>query len=226
MKFHWPFIAALALLAGCATPAHAQRDGFVNVSLLAPGVVVDMRYAGSNNFIGRPIRGYEAPVCWLSQAAAEALAQVQRDLEAFGHGLKVYDCYRPQRAVNDFVAWADDPNDRVNAARFYPHVAKSDLIPQGYIASRSGHSRGSTVDLTLVDAEGRELDMGGEFDFFDPRSWPQDASITPEQRANRMLLRLAMQARGFRPYDKEWWHFTLENEPYPDTYFDFRVSAR
>lgn len=226
MKLKLILGVGLFWLAGCATPVQAQQDDFVTIQSVAPGVVVDMRYAGSNNFMGRPIRGYEAPVCWLSRPAAEALAQVQIDLEAFGHGLKIYDCYRPQRAVNNFVAWASDPRDRVNAARFYPNVAKSDLIPQGYIASRSGHSRGSTIDLTLVDANGRELDMGGEFDFFDPRSWPLDASITSEQRANRMLLRLAMQAQGFRPYDKEWWHFTLQSEAHPETYFDFPVRSR
>lgn len=188
------------------------------------GLAVDMRYACVNNFIGRPITGYDAPICVLTREAADALAAVQTDLAQSGLGLKVFDCYRPARAVAAFVAWAEDPNDRAQEARFYPRVDKSRLIPEGYIAARSGHSRGSTLDLTLVDASGRELDMGGEFDLFDTRSWPTEPDLAPAQRANRLRLRAVMETHGFRPYDKEWWHFTLVNEPHPETYFDFPIT--
>lgn len=219
-------VAALALCsAGCASAQQSSRpQDFVDATSIVPGLVVDMRYAGADNFIGRRIPGYEAPVCNLTRDAALALAEVQDDLARFGLGLKVFDCYRPARAVAAFVAWAEDPNDRAQEARFYPRVDKSRLIPEGYIAARSGHSRGSTVDLTLVDASGRELDMGGEFDLFDARSWPMAPDLAPAQRANRLLLRAVMEARGFRPYDKEWWHFTLVNEPHPETYFDFPIT--
>ncbi len=195
----------------------------MNAAAVVPGLAVDIRYAGANNFIGRPIAGYEAPLCLLTRETATALARVQSELVQFGLGLKVFDCYRPARAVAEFVAWARDPSDRAQAARFYPRVDKSQLIIQGYIAARSGHSRGSTVDLTLVDGSGRELDMGGEFDLFDTRSWPTEPQLLPAQRANRLLLRSVMRAHGFHPYDKEWWHFGLENEPHPRTYFDFPV---
>ena len=218
-------LLALALtLAGCATSHDGTPQGFVDASLAARGLAVEMRYAGSHNFVGRPIAGYETPTCLLTQQAAEALAAVQRDLAPSGRGLKVYDCYRPTRAVADFAAWARDLDDQRMRMEFYPNVDKSQLFALGYIAERSGHSRGSTVDLTLIDlASGAELDMGTSFDLFDPRSWPTDTSVSQAAQANRRALRDVMVAHGFRSLREEWWHFTLEGEPYPDTYFDFPV---
>jgi len=149
---------------------------------------------------------------------------VVADLEPRGLTIKVFDCYRPERAVAHFVRWARNPGDVKMKSQFYPHVDKSTLFQDGYIAARSGHSRGSTVDLTLARrADRKELHMGTPFDFFSPRSWPSDNSIGAEAQANRALLAQAMQRRGFRPYDKEWWHFTLRHEPYPETYFNFPV---
>jgi D-alanyl-D-alanine dipeptidase len=209
-----------------ATAALAQERSaaFVDAATIMPGLVADIRYAGAHNFVDRPIDGYEAPHCLLTQAAAAALAEVARDLAPRGLVIKVFDCYRPTRAVANFVRWARDLNDTAGKAEFYPDVDKRTLFRDGYIASRSGHSRGSTADLTLAQADGRELDMGTPFDFFSPKSWPADASISAAQHANRMLLASAMRRRGFRGYDREWWHFTLRNEPFPDTYFDFPVK--
>jgi len=216
----------LALIAAFGTQAALAQErstAFVDAVTIVPGLVADMRYAGSHNFIGRPIDGYEAPHCLLTQAAADALADVARDLAARGLVIKVFDCYRPTRAVMNFVRWAHDLNDTAGKAEFYPDVDKRTLFRDGYIASRSGHSRGSTADLTLATADGRELDMGTPFDFFSRKSWTADASISPEQHANRLLLAAAMRRRGFRGYDREWWHFTLRSEPFPETYFDFPV---
>jgi D-alanyl-D-alanine dipeptidase len=204
-----------------ATPP-ARPPAFVDGAAVIPGLVVDMRYFGSDNFVGARVDGYEAPVCILTQQAATALAAVQRDLKPRGYGLKVFDCYRPARAVRHFVRWARDP-DTSTKAEYYPHVAKGNLFREGYIASRSGHSRGSTVDLTLVKLPGdQELDMGTPFDFLSPQSG-QNGKVSAEARANRRILADAMRARGFIPYDKEWWHFTLRNEPFPNSYFDFPV---
>jgi zinc D-Ala-D-Ala dipeptidase len=196
---------------------------FVDAGMVVPGLVADIRYAGSHNFVGRPITGYAAPRCLLTQRAAGALADVARDLAARGLLLKVFDCYRPARAVADFVRWARALKDQAAKSEFYPDVDKRTLFRDGYIASRSGHSRGSTVDLTLTRAAGSELDMGTPFDFFSPKSAPAAANISSEQHANRMILAGAMQRRGFRAYAKEWWHFTLRNEPFPNSYFDFPV---
>lgn len=201
-----------------------DRSGFVDAAAVIPGLVVDMRYFGSENFVGRRIAGYEAPACLLTTEAVAALAKVQARLKAFGLGLKVYDCYRPKRAVADFVAWAKDPNDTKRKAAQYPNVDKSKLFELGYIAERSGHSRGSTVDLTLVDLRtGAEIDMGSGYDLFDPVSWPSDMSVNAVARANRMLLQMVMTSAEFKPLKEEWWHFTLNDEPYPETYFDFVV---
>ena len=216
---------SLLLVAAAGTQMAFARDrpaAFVDAAAVVPGLTADIRYAGSHNFVGRPIEGYQAPRCLMTQAAADALAGVARDL-APRLVIKVFDCYRPVRAVMNFVRWARDPNDQAEKAEFYPNVDKRTLFRDGYIASRSGHSRGSTMDLTLATADGHELDMGTPFDFFSPKSW-SDASVTPEQHANRMLLAAAMRRRGFRGYDKEWWHFTLRDEPFPDTYFDFPVQ--
>jgi D-alanyl-D-alanine dipeptidase len=201
-----------------------RPDTFVDAASVAPGLIVEARYATAHNFVGAPIDGYERPICYLTRPAAAALALVVRDLEAKGLTLKAYDCYRPARAVAHFVRWARDLHDTRMKAEFYPHVDKSTLFRDGYIAARSGHSRGSTVDLTLVRrADGTALEMGTPFDFFSPLSWPSDTRIGAEAQANRLLLAQAMRRRGFAPYDKEWWHFTLRREPYPHTYFDFAV---
>jgi len=204
--------------------AQERPAAFVDASTVVPGLIVEMRYAGSHNFVGRPIDGYEAPRCLLSQAAAAALAEVARDLASRGLHIKAFDCYRPTRAVMNFVRWARDLKDIAGKAEFYPNVDKRTLFRDGYIASHSGHSRGSTIDMTLANDDGRELDMGTPFDFFSPKSSPADPTVTSEQHANRMLLAAAMRRRGFRPYDKEWWHFTLRGEPFPETYFDFPVK--
>ncbi len=206
---------AAAVSAGAAT--------LIDAATLVPGLITDIRYAGSHNFVGRRIEGYRSPHCLLTPAAANALAEVARDLAPRGLVLKVFDCYRPTRAVADFVRWARDPTEQAAKAEFYPHVDKRTLFQDGYIASRSGHSRGSTVDLTLARPDGRELDMGTPFDFFSPKSWTADLSVTAEQHANRMQLAAVMQRHGFRGYAKEWWHFTLRHEPFPDTYFDVPV---
>jgi zinc D-Ala-D-Ala dipeptidase len=213
-----------------AARAQAPPPGFVDAATVADGLVVDMRYFGPNNFVGKKIDGYERPRCLLSAPAANALAAVQRDLGARGLGLKVFDCYRPARAVAHFVRWArkadDDPKRK---AEYYPDIDKRDLFKLGYIAARSGHSRGSTVDLSLVrraDGTGldsRELDMGTPHDFMSPKSWPSDRSVSAQAQSNRALLAEAMDRGGFQPYSKEWWHFTLANEPFPDRYFDFPV---
>jgi D-alanyl-D-alanine dipeptidase len=223
-----PALAAtlvLSLAASAFAQGRTERPTtFVDAASVAPGLVVEGRYATAHNFVGVPIDGYEKPLCYLTRPAAAALAQVVVDLEAKGLTLKVYDCYRPERAVAHFVRWARNLGDVKMKAEFYPQVDKSTLFRDGYIAARSGHSRGSTVDLTVASrGDGKELDMGTPFDFFSPRSWPSDKSVSAEARANRALLAQAMGKRGFRPYDKEWWHFTLRHEPYPETYFDFPV---
>lgn len=216
-------VAVVAAFAAQAALAQERPAQFVDAAAVVPGLVIDMRYAGAHNFVGRPISGYEAPRCLLTRAAAVALAAVARDLGQRGLVLKVFDCYRPTRAVADFLRWARRLDDSAGKAEFYPEVDKRALFRDGYIAPRSGHSRGSTVDLTLAQADGRELDMGTPFDFFSPRSAPADASVGQKARGNRALLAAAMRRRGFRPYAREWWHFTLRGEPFPDTYFDFPV---
>jgi D-alanyl-D-alanine dipeptidase len=220
-------IGAIVLSFALAACAHAYPDrptGFVDAAQIVPGLRVDMRYTGARNFVGRPIDGYEAPVCVLTREAAEALARAQAELALRGLGLKVFDCYRPERAVAHFARWAADLSDQGTKAEFYPNVDKSRLFELGYIAERSGHSRGSTLDLTIIDlATGAELDMGTPFDLFDTRSWPTDETVSPEARANRLMLQNLMRAHGFRSLREEWWHFTLEGEPHPETYFDFVV---
>ncbi|NQX88034.1 MAG: chorismate mutase [Halioglobus sp.] len=201
--------------------------GFVDVKALIPDIVVDLRYLGKNNFIGRPIAGYLGERLLLSREAATALQAAQDELKAFGLGLKVFDSYRPQQAVNDFVRWAEDLDDQAMKSIFYPDVMKSKLFEDGYIAKRSSHTRGSTVDLTIVNLSSgnhnNELDMGSAFDFFSPLSWSMDETINASQRAHRMLLRTLMLKHGFEPYAQEWWHFTLKNEPFPDTYFHIPI---
>jgi zinc D-Ala-D-Ala dipeptidase len=218
------FAALIAMLGTHGAGAQERPAAFVDAATVVPGVVVEARYAGSHNFVGRPIDGYEAPRCLLTRAAADALANVARDLKPNGLVIKAFDCYRPTRAVANFVRWARDTKDQKMKAEFYPDVDKRTLFRDGYIATQSGHSRGSTIDLTLAQADGHELDMGTPFDFFSPKSWTADPSVGAEAHKNRMLLAAAMHRRGFRGYDKEWWHFTLRGEPFPDTYFNFPVK--
>lgn len=221
------FILTLALAACTHAPDPQDATDFVDTRALIPDLVVEMRYAGHENFVGRPITGYDDPVCLLTQRAAAALANAQKVLAESGLGLKVFDCYRPTRAVADFAAWARDPQDQTRKPDYYPNVDKSQLFALGYIAERSGHSRGSTLDITLIDlTTGAEVDMGSAYDLFDTRSWPTDQTVRPAQRANRLMLQSVMTANGFRPLAEEWWHFTLNDEPFPETYFDFPVARR
>lgn len=217
---------ALPALLIAWSPLHADemQVGFVDAAEVVDGLIVDMRYYGSNNFVGTPIDGYENPRCLLTNEAAKALAEVQYYVAEYGFGLKVFDCYRPKRAVAHFVRWAENVDDTAMKDEFYPEIDKRDLFRLGYIAERSGHSRGSTVDVTLVWLEdGAEVDMGTPFDFFSTKSWPSDTTVSDDQRTNRLLLADAMTRHGFKPLQEEWWHFTLADEPYPDKYFDFPV---
>ena len=203
----------------------ALPEGFVYLDEVIPSARFDIRYYGEFNFVGRRISGYNAPFAILSKEAAEALKRVSDDLAERGFGLLIFDGYRPQKAVDDFAAWSLDPSDAKMKEIFYPEVDKSRLFELGYIASRSGHTRGSTVDLTLVRLDtGEEVDMGGPFDFFGPVSHHGTDLVTEEQTANRNILKEAMEKHGFAAYDQEWWHYTLKPEPYPDTYFDFDVE--
>jgi zinc D-Ala-D-Ala dipeptidase len=217
---------AICLIAAASALASAQNwpAAFVDAAAVVPGLVAEMRYAGTHNFVGRRIDGYAAANCLLTRPAADALAEVARDLAPRGLVIKVFDCYRPARAVANFVRWAHDLNDTAGKAEFYPNVDKRTVFHDGYISSRSGHSRGSTLDLTLARTGDGELDMGTPFDFFSPLSSPAAVGVSAEAKANRALLATAMRRRGFRPYIKEWWHFTLAAEPFPKTYFDFPVQ--
>jgi len=198
---------------------------FVYLKDIMPNLRSDLRYYGSNNFIGKPVDGYNAPRCILTKEAAYALKNVQEELERIGFGLLIYDAYRPQQATDHFVRWANDPSDTVMKMQYYPNIDKKDLFAKGYVSVKSGHSRGSTVDLTIVSLKTRHiLNMGSEYDLFDELSHVENNSVTQNQHSLRMLLKRRMEKHGFRSYEKEWWHFTLENEPYPDTYFDFPVE--
>ena len=221
MKLNFLFL--LTLVSGMS---FAQLpDGFVYVEDVIPSIKVELRYLSSNNFVGERIDGYNRDVAILSKEASNALKNVQDELSKYGLSVLIYDSYRPQQAVNHFIRWARDLNDTINKQRFYPDVAKKNLFKEEYIASRSGHSRGSTLDITLVDIHTCEpLDMGSPYDFFGEKSWVAHQDLTPKQRANRMLLQTIMSKHGFRNYAKEWWHFTLRGEPYPKTYFDFKVD--
>ncbi|TBL35060.1 D-alanyl-D-alanine dipeptidase [Verrucosispora sp. SN26_14.1] len=231
-------------------PASAPaRPGLVVLSDLDGRILTDIRYATAHNFVGRPVDGYQEPLCLLTAAAARALRRVQDAALATGHRLKVYDCYRPQRAVDDFVAWGADPGRQETKAEFYPRVAKSALFDRGYLGAPTSHSRGSTVDLTLVEeprpersgpAPGRppaactdpygrrftdgSVDMGTGFDCFDPLSHTDSTAVGATAQANRRLLRDLMTDGGFVGYDREWWHFRYRDEPWPDTYFDLPVT--
>ena len=220
------FFAFLALaLVSCGTKrAHDGSENFVAITDVVPDVILEIRYYSTYNFVGERIDGYEQPVALLTKQAADSLKVVSDELRKHGYRLKIWDSYRPQRAVNHFIRWAEDLNDTAMKRIFYPMVDKSLLFEQNYIMARSGHSRGSTVDLTLVDEQtGKELDMGSMFDWFGTESHPDYMDLTSTQLANRLVLRHAMLSHGFKPIDSEWWHFTLAEEPFPDTYFDFPV---
>jgi D-alanyl-D-alanine dipeptidase len=199
--------------------------GFIDVDQIIPNIKIELRYYTAHNFIGERIEGYLKPKCILTKEAANTLKKVQTELELFGLGLKIFDAYRPQRAVDHFVQWAKDLTDIEMKAEFYPNVKKENLFKEDYIADRSSHSRGSTVDLTIISLQtNEELDMGSGYDFFSPESWPNFEGINLTQRSNRMLLQTLMIKHGFKPYPKEWWHFTLKNEPFPNTYFNFPIQ--
>jgi len=207
------------------TSQNKLSKGFDYVHNTIPDIQLELRYFGSDNFIGKPIDGYNKNVAILSIEAIKALKSVQDELRLYNLSIKIFDCYRPQQAVNHFVRWAKQLNDTVNKQKFYPKVKKGHLFEEGYISSKSGHTRGSTIDMTLVDLDsGEELDMGSPWDFFGPESWVANLELTAQQRANRMLLQTIMRKHGFKYYTKEWWHFTLREEPFPDTYFDFPVN--
>ena len=200
-------------------------EGFVYVKSVIPDLDVELRYFSQNNFVGDTIDGYKANRLILTKETAEKLKLVQNELQSQNLCLKVYDGYRPQPAVNHFMRWAKDLNDTINKQQFYPEVNKRNLFKAGYIASRSGHSRGSTIDLTITDGEtGEPLDMGSPYDFFGESSWVAHDDLTEQQKKNRQLLQTVMLKHNFRNYPKEWWHFTLRWEPFPKTYFDFDVE--
>ena len=224
-------ILALAtlLLAACAkqTDPTMDRSDFVVVTEVIPDAILEIRYYSTYNFVGERIDGYEAPIALMTRQAADSLKVVSEELKAQGYRLKIWDTYRPQTAVNHFIRWAENVQDTAMKKIFYPMVDKSLLFEQGYIYARSSHSRGSTVDLTLIDAvTGKELDMGSPFDWFGIESHPDYTNLTAEQLANRQILWDAMLGHGFTMIDSEWWHFTLANEPYPDTYFDFPIKRK
>ena len=227
-----------------ALSATDDNSNFVNITDVVPDVILEIRYYGTYNFVGSRIDGYEEPTALLTKQAAKALKAVSDDVMKQGYRLKIYDAYRPQKGVDHFVRWASNLNATEMKDYFYPDLDKKVLFEQEYIYERSGHTRGSTIDLTLFDMKTeKELDMGGTFDWFGPESHPdfcgnpetgeytgdnskspKGRSITAQQFANRMILRNAMLRHGFKPLDTEWWHFTLKDEPFPDTYFTFPVK--
>lgn len=200
-------------------------EQFVDLLELDPSIRLDLKYYTGDNFVGVRINGYEAERCFLSQPAAVALVRVQVELAAFGLGIKVFDAYRPQRAVDHFISWCSEQGDNPTQTRFFPNLDRAELFSKGYLIRRSSHTRGSTVDLTLVDLKsGAELEMGTEFDFFGPESWFDSQMISAQARSNRMLLQTLMTQHGFVPFHQEWWHFTLQDEPFPNDYFDFEIQ--
>ena len=221
-------IVAFLLCAACFLPAAADtisydKTGFAQISTLIDDAVYDIRYYSPNNFTGHKINGYKAPRAYMTKEALAALAKAAADLRAQGYRLLIWDAYRPQKAVDDFVAWINDPNTPGDKS-FYPTLEKSDLLAGQYIMAKSGHTRGSTVDLTLIKKDGSFVDMGGTFDLFSEISHPDYKKITKKQKKNRQILHDAMIKAGFKGLDSEWWHFTLKDEPYPDTYFNFDVE--
>lgn len=208
------------------TDITSDPSGFVLLADYVPGIIQEIRYHSTYNFIGDRIDGYEEPCALMTIEAARALKAVANEVTVQGYRLKVFDAYRPVCAVKHFLLWEIEDQDIRMKPYFYPDLEKQELFERGYIAKQSSHSRGSTVDLTLLDmSTGKELDMGSPFDLFGEVSHPDFKGITEEQYANRMMLRRVMDRNGFLPIDCEWWHFTLANEPYPDTYFEFPVSS-
>lgn len=200
-----------------------DKSHFAEISSVIDDVAYDIRYYSPNNFTGNKIDGYKAPRAYLTKEALAALAVAAEDLRRQGYRLLIWDSYRPQRAVDNFVRWINDPQDEGDKS-FYPDLQKSDLLAGKYIMEKSGHTRGSTVDLTIIKKDGGFVDMGGTFDLFSEVSHPDYQDLTDEQKQNRQILRDAMVNAGFNPLDSEWWHFTLKDEPYPDTYFNFEVE--
>jgi len=247
-------LALFALLPAAPAAAAAERNAppgaFVSLKDVDPSILIEIRYRTSHNFIGRPIRGYDEPLCILTREAADALRRAQAEVRRRGYTLKVYDCYRPQRAVDEFVRWARDLDDERMKAEFYPRVEKRRLFKEGYIAAKSGHSRGSTMDLTLVRRPpGRQavyrrsqplvdcarpygvrfrdnsIDMGTGYDCFDPLAHTYNGRIHGVQRRNRLTLKHLLEHEGFKHLPEEWWHFTLRTEPFPETFFDFPIKT-
>lgn len=212
------------ILVSCQTTKSIPSE-FVYVRDIVPSIEYELRYYSTNNFMGRHIEAYKDSVLILSQKAAKQLKKVQKDLNKMNFGLKVFDAYRPQTAVNHFIRWAKDDNDTLMKHEFYPELNKTQLFPLGYISTRSGHTRGSTVDLTIIDLDThKELDMGGPYDYFGELSHHGYEDISTEAQQNRLLLKEAMMKYNFKPYANEWWHYTLNEEPFPETYFDFPVA--
>lgn len=234
--FTQKYVVLAAILMICGVYCHADHlqpvpsdtedtSQFVVLTDVVPDAILEIRYFGTYNFVGTRIDGYLEPTALLTCEAADSLQAVSKDVMAMGYRLKIYDAYRPQKAVDHFVRRAANVNDTLMKPYFYPALDKSVLFAQGYIAKKSGHTRGSTVDLTLFDMKTeKEVDMGGTFDWFGPESHPDFRGITPAQYANRMILRRAMMRHGFKPISSEWWHFTLKKEPFPNTYFTFPVK--
>ena len=217
MKLFLVLILSTVLYASENKASHA--DTFTNVNTALPSIHYDIRYFTDNNFIGNSIDGYKKPICYLTNETVPALQKVQTTLQKQGHSLRIFDCFRPQRSVDHFVRWAKDLDDLKMKKSYYPNVKKKELFNDGYIAAKSGHSRGSTVDLTIDG-----LDMGTPFDYFDPRSHTNAKSVTTEQHNNRMLLKKVMEENGFKNYAEEWWHYTLKEEPFKEHYFDFVIE--
>lgn len=200
-------------------------EGFVYVTDYIPHIAVELRYYTTHNFVGKRVDGYNANKVILTKRATQALQKIENELNKEGLGLKVFDAYRPQTAVNHFKRWAQDIKDTLMRQEFYPRVDKRDLFKKGFIASKSGHSRGSTIDLTIINLKTKkELDMGAPFDFFGEESGHDYRKLTNTQKQNRIKLKQIMEKYGFRAYSKEWWHYTLNNEPFQKTYFDFDVK--
>ena len=218
----------ILIMFGCmqvvkASQISYDKSDFAPVYTVVDDAVYDIRYYSSYNFTGNKINGYKAPVAYMTKEALKALAVAAEDLRKQGYRLLIWDTYRPQKAVDNFVKWINDPNDEGNKT-FYPDLKKSDLLAGQYIMEKSGHTRGSTVDLTLIKTDGSFVDMGGTFDLFSEISHPDYKKLTRKQKKNRQILHDAMIKAGFKGIDSEWWHFTLQNEPYPDTYFNFDVK--
>ena len=223
---HFPVVFLLFFLLNCISRENENlKRRFSYIKNEIPTVELEIRYFGNHNFTGRAVIGYEAPVAILSTDATRSLKKVQKELNKKGLGLKIFDAYRPQKSVTSFETWAKDINDTLAKREFYPDIDKRDLFTLGYIASKSGHTRGSTLDLTLINLKTKqELDMGSSFDFFGTVSHHNTNSITAQQKQNREILRTTMLKFGFKEYAEEWWHYTLINEPFPTTYFDFDIK--